>query len=413
MAEGLAQSTRQCRACGSQLLFPVTSFGNVPLADKLRRTPNSVDPAPKVPLELVYCQGCSLSQLSISVSPSILFDADYPYLSSVSPALSRHFEDSARQLIADYKVGPGMTVIEAGSNDGYMLRHFKQAGAIVLGFDPARRPANVAIERGLDTRISFFGVQAAQELAALNIQADIFLANNVLAHVPDLTGFVESLASVLKPTGTAVIEVPYLADLVVRREFDTIYHQHLCYFTMTSLDRLFNTAELHVADVKRIPIHGGSLRLSVRHGKCTSDAVNRFIEEEQRQGWHELAFVKSIGCAAEEVRRELGRLIATLREKGQTLCGYGAAAKATTLLAWCGLDADELGYVADLNPLKQGLFIPGTDLEIVPPEEIRRRRPDVVVILAWNFAVEIMDQFKDYSEGGGKFIIPLPEPRIV
>jgi Putative zinc binding domain/Methyltransferase domain len=190
VAERFGDITRQCRACGHPRLVQVVSFGNVPLADKLRRMPQSVDPAPKVPLELVYCEGCSLSQLSVSVPPSILFDADYPYYSSVSPALSRHFEESAGSIVAFYGVGHGATVIEAGSNDGYMLRHFKQAGATVLGFDPARGPATMAIERGVDTRICFFDRKAALKLVASNIRADIFLANNVLAHVPDLTGFV-------------------------------------------------------------------------------------------------------------------------------------------------------------------------------------------------------------------------------
>ena len=203
-----------------------------------------------------------------------------------------------------YGVGRGATVIEAGSNDGYMLRHFKQAGATVLGFDPARGPASAAIEQGIDTRIGFFGVEAAKELQASNIRADIFLANNVLAHVPDLTGFVQSIVSVLKPGGTAVIEVPYLGDLVTKREFDTIYHQHLCYFTMTSLEHLFTAAGLRVASAERIPIHGGSLRLFVSHGSGSGEAAARLIEEEQRQGWHEFAFVQRIGSAAETVRRE-------------------------------------------------------------------------------------------------------------
>lgn len=413
MAAQFWEWTTRCRACGRPQLIPVTSFGDVPLADKLRRMPHSADPAPKVPLELVYCEACSLSQLSISVSPSILFDTEYPYYSSVSPTLSRHFEESAKRIIATYGVGPGATVIEAGSNDGCMLRHFKQGGAHVLGFDPARGPASAAIERGVDTRIGFFGLQAAQELHAYNIRADIFLANNVLAHVPDLTGFVAGLASVLKPEGTAVIEVPYLVDLVSNREFDTIYHQHLCYFTITSLEQLFSAANLRIVSAERIPIHGGSLRLFVSHGSGNGEAAARLIEEEQSHGWQQFAFVQSISSAAETVRRDLTDLIVRLRQEEQSVCGYGAGAKATTLLAWCGFDAEQLEYVADLNTHKHGLFIPGTDLKIVPPDEIRQRQPNLVLILAWNFANEIMVQLEDHREAGGRFIIPLPEPQVL
>jgi SAM-dependent methyltransferase len=413
MAAQFWERTLQCRACGGSQLVPVVSFGDLPLADKLRRERDSESPGAKAPLQLVYCQGCSLSQLSVSVLPSIIYDADYRYYSSVSPTLSRHFKESATRLIASYGVGSGSTVIEAGSNDGYMLRHFKQAGATVLGFDPAYGPASAAIEQGIDTSISFFGIDSARKLAARNIRADIFLANNVLAHVPDLLGFVAGIATVLKPTGTAVIEVPYLADLVSKREFDTIYHQHLCYFTMTSLGRLFARAGLRVVNAERIPIHGGSLRLSVGHGKGGSEPVVRLVEEERMQGWHELGFVMAIAAAAETLRRDLRNLVGTLRGQGQTLCGYGAAAKATTLLALCDLDSGELGYIADLNPLKHGLFMPGTDLKIVEPDEIRRRHPDYVVILAWNFAEEIICQLADYRKAGGKFIIPIPDPKVI
>jgi nucleoside-diphosphate-sugar epimerase/SAM-dependent methyltransferase len=413
MPEKLWERTCRCRACGQPRLVSVVSFGDMPLADKLRRMPHSVDPAPKAPLELLYCQGCSLTQLSISISPSFLFDAEYPYYSSVSPTLSRHFKESAQRIISVYGVGRGATVIEAGSNDGYMLCHFKQAGATVLGFDPAEGPASTAMKRGVDTRISFFGVDAAQELKASNIRADIFLANNVLAHVPDLVGFVESLASVLKPAGTAVIEVPYLVDLVTKREFDTIYHQHLCYFTMTSLEHLFSAAGLRIISAERIPIHGGSLRLFVGRGAGSGDAAARLIEEEQRQGWHEFEFVQRIGSAAESVRRDLTDLIAAVRQEKQTLCGYGAAAKATTLLAWCGLDTEQLEYVADLNVFKHGLYIAGTDLEVVAADRIRQTQPGMVLILAWNFADEIMDQLAAYRNAGGRFIIPLPEPQVV
>ncbi|MHA1547760.1 MAG: methyltransferase domain-containing protein, partial [Alphaproteobacteria bacterium] len=236
-----------CRICSGDRFLSVFDFGQSPLADKLRTRPNSDAPAPRVPLALTYCEECALSQLTVDVASEYLYDADYPYFSSVSPALSRHFGDSARQIIETRGIGRGSIVIEAASNDGYMLQHFKAAGATAIGFDPAVGPARAAQKRGITTHMTFFGEEPALAMANEGVRADVFLANNVLAHVPDLTGFVSGIAQVLKPGGVAVIEVPYFVELVENREFDTIYHQHLCYFLVSSLARLFRDHGLCIA----------------------------------------------------------------------------------------------------------------------------------------------------------------------
>lgn len=299
------EPTRACRGCGHASLLPVFDFGDMPLADKLEQVPANQSAAPRVPLSVVYCQSCSLSQLTVSVSPAQLFDENYPYFSSVSPALQQHFAASAKDIVAMHGVGPGKLVVEAASNDGYMLRHFKAAGACVIGFDPAAGPANAALQAGIDTRMQFFGEDAAGDLVRAGDYADVFLANNVLAHVPDLTGFVTAMARVLKPDGIGVIEVPYFADLVERGEFDTIYHQHLCYFSLTSLEMLFATAGLKIEAAERIDVHGGSLRLFVQHGSGTGETARRLIEQKRANGWHQYEFACRIADAAPSIDARL------------------------------------------------------------------------------------------------------------
>jgi SAM-dependent methyltransferase len=260
--------------------------------------------------------------------------------------------------------------------------------------------------------MEFFGTRKAAQLAADGLFADVFLANNVLAHVADLRGFVGGIARVLKPDGLAVLEMPYLADLVAHCEFDTIYHQHLCYFSATSLARLFADAGLHLNDVQRIPIHGGSLRVFVGKSPARSPAVKALLQQEQSAGVADGSFLADFRDRIEVVRRELSALLRDLKASGKRIAGYGAAGKATTLLAWCGIDRSLLDYVADLNPYKHGKYMGGGRLPIVAVERIHEDQPDAVLILAWNFAGEIMRQLDDYRRAGGSFIIPIPRPRM-
>jgi SAM-dependent methyltransferase len=412
-AGGIWRPESACRGCGARGLASVLELGPTPLADRLLSAAELAAPDVLVPLTLVLCPSCSLAQIAETVAPAVLFGGDYPYFSSVSSTLAAHSRANAEELIARLRLGPRSLVVEIASNDGYLLKHFVARGIPVLGIDPAPAPAAAAQKAGVRTLNTFFGLALAERLVVSEGQADLILANNVLAHVADLNGLVAGIARLLAPQGVAVLEMPYVADLLAQCEFDTIYHQHLCYFGMIALERLFHRHGLSVNDVRRLPIHGGSLRLYVGHREEVRRAVVALLAAERASGLDGPAPYLAFAARAGQVRAELCALIGRLRAAGARLAAYGAAAKGTTLLSYCGFGRAELGYVVDRNPFKQGRHMPGSRLPIRPVAALLEDRPDVTLLLPWNFADEILAEQAAYRAAGGRFLLPIPQPRLV
>jgi SAM-dependent methyltransferase len=404
----------QCRSCAGNKGSLILDLGLQPLANNLLRSEDLAKAEPRFPLRLAVCQSCWMLQIVDLVPPVQLF-SEYLYFSSFSDLMLSHAKQAADRYIKEFSLGRQSLVVEVASNDGYFLRNFHSATIPCLGIEPAANIAKVAREKGIESLVEFFSLDLARKLVAEGRSADLILGNNVFAHAPNTNDFVAGLGHLLKPAGRIILEFPYAADFIEKSEFDTIYHEHVFYFSLTALQPLFHRHGLEIFHVERLPIHGGSLRLFAgragAHSKSAS--VTALLDEEKKKGMASLAYYEGFTRHVLELKRELVALLQDLKRQGKTIAAYGASAKGSTLLNFFGLGSDVLNFAADRSTYKQGRLTPGTHIPIVPPERLLETRPDYTLLLTWNFADEILEQQKAYRAKGGKFIVPIPKVSVV
>ncbi|GAA2634848.1 class I SAM-dependent methyltransferase [Streptomyces axinellae] len=413
--ESWARRIRECRACGSTDWQNVVSLGEVPLANGFLEQGHSYDDEPRFPLEVVSCRGCRLLSLTHVVDPAVLF-REYLYVTSPSETMKRHMRRVADLCEERFGIPAGSLVVEMGSNTGEQLAAFQEDRMRVLGVDPARDLAAVATEHGVRTLPEFFSATSAGHIREEHGPARLILGRHVFAHIDDIADVAAGVRQLLRSDGVFAIEVPYALDMLERNEFDTIYHEHLSYFMVDTLAAFFARHGLRVLDVEHLGVHGGSILVFVGHQDGpwpTRPVVDQMREKEQRAGLHDDSTYSGFACSVEETREALTRLVGELRAEGRRIAGYGAPAKGNTLLTTCGLGHGQLEFCTDTTELKQGKVLPGTHVPVRSPSYGKEHRPDYYLLLAWNYSEEIFRKERDYLEAGGRFIVPIPRPRVV
>jgi SAM-dependent methyltransferase len=405
----------ECRVCEGREWVDVLSFGPMPLANRYVAPEEPPDAEPRFPLDVVFCPGCGLLMLRQVVDPTVLY-RHYVYISSESATIMNHTRWLASEIVERFGLGAASLVVEFGSNTGLQLEEFRARGTRVLGVDPARNLADIANARGVPTLPEFFDGGAAKTILDRAGRPQVVLGRHVFAHIDDLTGVFEGAETCLGPDGVLAVEVPYLVDMVDGNEFDTIYHEHLSYFSVGTLRRLFDRFAFRVFDVERVPVHGGSIvvfacRRGARRPETTRLAA--LFEEEESRGVRTARYFTEFAARARAIRTALRAVVGEARAAGDVVAGYGAPAKGNTLLNFCGCGPLDLEFVIDTTQFKQGKLLPGTRIPIRPEAYARTRRPDYFLMLAWNYAQEIVNKERAYLEAGGRFIVPIPSPVVV
>ena len=401
-----------CRVCKSKDLIQFLDLGIMPSAGGFLKK-EDISKEKLYPLNVYFCRNCGLVQI-LDIIPAKELFLDYRYLSSATITLSKHFQDLAKKIKERYNLNKDSLVVEIGSNDGVFLKPMSDLSIKTLGFEPAKNIAKIAENKGLDIVNDFFTEENAKK-AAEKGKADIIVASNVFAHIDDLDDVMKGIKAILKGTGVFVFEVHYIVDLIEKIQYDTIYHEHLCYYSVKSLQHLMERFGMEIIDVERIPIHSGSIRVCAmnKDKEKIKDIVKELLELENDRGLHEKESYTKFSEEVKKKRKELITLLRRLKEQGKKIIGYGAAGRGTILLNYCKIDASILDYIVDISPERAGRFMPGMHIPIVTPNKIKEIKPDYALILAWSYTKEIMNKEKEFIEKGGKFIIPLPEVKIV
>lgn len=415
MPKALIKKNTRCLICKGKQLTHFLSLGDLPLANSYLTKKELKKRELKIPLDIYFCHTCHLAQLLDIVDRRSLFN-NYAYFSSASSTLVEHFEEYAQALMKKFPKLAKQLIIDVGSNDGVLLKPLKKLGARILGVDPATNITTIVNKEQLETINDFFGTHIVSHINNTYGKAGIITANNVLAHTDKIHDIMAATKQILDPKGVFIFEIQYLADLIRKNEFDGMYHEHICYFSLHPLTYLLEQYDLQVFDVLHVDNHGGSLRIYASHKSGpfrVKKSVQKFLQKEQALKLHEEEIYKKFAKQPLIIRKTLTRILADIKKQGKKIMGYGAPAKATTLLNFCGITKETIDYITDSTPSKQNLFMPGNHIPILAPEQIKKNIPDYIIILAWNSAETIMKKEQWFTKQGGKFILPIPYPTII